>query len=75
MKEFLINLVDLFNPVGATGTQFAALCFSSVPKIHFYLNDNNNEADPKQATKDDIQAFPTVPNDDTAIGDALMVYN
>ncbi|CAC5403137.1 COL6A [Mytilus coruscus] len=72
MKEFMINIVDLFNPVGATGTQFAALCFSSVPKTHFYLNENNNEPDPKQATKDDIQAFPTGPNQNTAMGDALQ---
>ncbi|XP_071173659.1 collagen alpha-6(VI) chain-like [Mytilus edulis] len=71
MKEFMINIVNEFDPVGATGTQFAALCFSVVPKPHFYLNDNNNDADPKQATKDDIQAFSTAPNSRTAIGDAL----
>ncbi|CAC5388247.1 COL6A [Mytilus coruscus] len=71
MKEFMINIVDSFNPVGATGTQFAALCFASVPQTHFYLNENNNEPDPKQATKDDIQAFPTDQNTGTAIGEAL----
>ncbi|CAC5403138.1 COL6A [Mytilus coruscus] len=75
MKEFMIDIVDLFNPVGATGTQFAALCFSTIPKTHFYLNENNNEPDPKQATKDDIQAFPTGPNENTAIGDALKAVS
>lgn len=65
--------VDLFNTVGATGTQFAALCFSTLPIKHFYLNENNNEPDPKQATQDDIAAFPVGPNDQTAIGDALKV--
>lgn len=73
MKEFMINIVNEFDPVGATGTQFAALCFSVDPKPHFYLNDNNNDADPQQATKDVIQAFSTAPNGKTAIGDALKV--
>ncbi|CAC5403140.1 COL6A [Mytilus coruscus] len=71
MKAFMINIVDDFDPVGATGTQFAALCFSTKQKPHFYLNENNNDADPKRATKDDIEAFPTAPNSFTAIGDAL----
>lgn len=69
----MIDIVDLFDPVGATGTQFAALCFSSKPKTHFNLNDNNNEPNPKQATKDDIQAFKTSPNLGTQIGTALQV--
>ncbi|XP_063409621.1 collagen alpha-1(XIV) chain-like [Mytilus trossulus] len=69
MKEFMINIVNAFNPVGPTGAQFAALCFSTVPNIHFYLN--------KYGTKNEILAainnFTTDPNALTAIGDALQV--
>lgn len=73
MKIFMTEFVDSFNTVGVTGTQFAALCFSTLPIKHFYLNENNNDPDPKQATKDDIAAFPIGPNGATAIGDALQV--
>ncbi|XP_071173214.1 collagen alpha-1(XIV) chain-like [Mytilus edulis] len=69
MKEFMINIVNAFNPVGPTGTQFAALCFSRIPNIHFFLNQYGT----KNETIDAINNFPTGPNLNTAIGDALQV--
>ncbi|CAG2249767.1 COL6A [Mytilus edulis] len=72
MKQFMIDIVDSFNPVGATGTQFAALCFDHNPQTHFYLNENNNAPDPKQATIDAINTFLTDQNGGTNIGSALQ---
>ncbi|VDI38962.1 Hypothetical predicted protein [Mytilus galloprovincialis] len=69
MKEFMINIVNAFNPVGPTGTQFAALCFSTLPNIHFFLNQYGT----KNEIIDAINNFTTDPNLETAIGDALQV--
>ncbi|CAG2194881.1 unnamed protein product [Mytilus edulis] len=69
MKEFMINIVKAFNPVGPNGAQFGALCFSRQPNIHFFLNQNETKSETIAAIND----FSTAPNLNTAIGDALQV--
>ncbi|CAC5426807.1 COL6A [Mytilus coruscus] len=52
MKEFLVNIVKQFD-VGQNAAQFAALCFGTETKDHFFLKDHTT----KQTVIDAINAF------------------
>ena len=69
MKNFMINIVNAFDPVGPTGAQFAALCFATDVKDHFFLNQH----DSAQEVEDAITGFSVGAGGSTAIGKGLRV--
>jgi hypothetical protein len=52
MKNFINSIVSAFDPVGANGAQFAALCVGETIGDHFYLKYNGQKK--KDKTKDRV---------------------
>ncbi|CAG2253960.1 COL6A [Mytilus edulis] len=66
MKEFLVNIVKRFD-VGQNAAQFAAICFGTNTKDHFFLKEHPT----KQSVIDAINAFKPGQRGSTFTGKGL----
>ena len=69
MKNFINSIVSAFDPVGANGAQFAALCVGETIGDHFYLKEHQS-VDGVMAA---VSAFSDDSSNHTAIGLGLRV--